>query len=84
MSDLATPAARHPGLDAAADGAELVVQIVELKWLLAGHGVRLHVERLQTDREYARRILAVALGTGHGALRAAAEKLRLELGLAEP
>lgn len=63
--------------------ALLLVEIIELKWLLAGHGIRLHVERLQTDPEYARRLLAQALVTPNAALRAAAERLRCDLGLAD-
>lgn len=63
--------------------ALLLVEIIELKWLLAGHGIRLHVEHLQSDREYARRVLAQAMSTPNPALRAAAERLRLGLGLAD-
>jgi hypothetical protein len=61
-----------------------LVEIIELKWLLAGHGIRLHVERLQNDREYAREVLDRAAGTPNAALREAALKLRLCLGLAMP
>ena len=60
----------------------LLVEIIELKWLLAGHGIRLHVEHLQTDPEYARHLLAQAMATSNPALRAAAERLRGGLGLA--
>lgn len=63
--------------------ALLLVEIVELKWLLAGHGIRLHVERLQSDREYAGRVLALAQATPNAALRAAAVRLRCGLGLAD-
>lgn len=59
----------------------LLVQIVELKWLLAGHGVHLHVERLQTDAGYARATLDRAAATPSAALRAAAARLRQALGL---
>jgi hypothetical protein len=62
--------------------ALLLVEIVELKWLLAGHGFRLHVEHLQTDQEYARHVLAHAMTMPNAALRAAAERLRCGLGLA--
>lgn len=64
-------------------GALWLVEIIELKWLLAGHGIRLHVEHLQTDREYARRLFAQAMATPNPALRAAAERLRCGLGLAD-
>lgn len=53
-----------------------LVEIVELKWLLAGEGVRLHVERLQADPEYARRILDLAEASKNEALRAAAARVR--------
>jgi hypothetical protein len=53
-----------------------LVEIVELKWLLAGEGLRLHVERLQSDPEYARRILDLAEASKNEALRAAAARVR--------
>lgn len=59
----------------------LLVEIIELKWLLAGHGIRLHVERLQSDQEYARRVLSQAAETPNASLRAAAQRLRCGLGL---
>ena len=59
-----------------------LVEIIELKWLLAGHGIRLHVERLQNDREYARDTLDSAAAAASPTLRKAAEGLRARLGLA--
>lgn len=59
-----------------------LVEIVELKWLLRGHGVHVHVERLQSDPEYARRTLDFAAATPNAALREAAGRLRACLGLA--
>ena len=59
----------------------LLVEIVELKWLLAGHGVHLHVERLQREPEYARRTLAAAAGSSNTALREAAARVGRTLGL---
>jgi hypothetical protein len=56
-----------------------LVEIVELKWLLAGEGLHLHVERLQSDPEYARRILDVALNSKNQVLRAAAARVRERL-----
>ena len=53
-----------------------LVEIIELKWLLAGHGVHVHVERLQNDAEYARRTLDRAAATPNAALREAAVRLR--------
>lgn len=58
-----------------------LVEIVELKWLLAGMGLRLHVERLQSDPEYARRILEVAQASKNEALRKAAARVRRRLAL---
>jgi hypothetical protein len=56
-----------------------LVEIVELKWLLAGEGLHLHVERMQTDREYARRILDAADASPNAALRSAAARVRAGL-----
>lgn len=61
--------------------AQLLVEIVELKWLLAGQGVHVHVERLQTDREYARHTLDAAATSPHPGLRKAAGRVRQGLGL---
>lgn len=56
-----------------------LVEIIELKWLLRGHGIHVHVERLQSDAEYARETLEAAAGMPNAALRSAAERLRLHL-----
>lgn len=56
--------------------AASLVDIIDLKWLLAGEGVRLHVERLQRDPAYAAAVLAQADGSGNEALRAAAGRVR--------
>lgn len=56
--------------------AGCLVEIVELKWLLRGYGVDVHVERLQSDAEYARRTLDHAAITPNAALREAAARLR--------
>jgi hypothetical protein len=61
--------------------ADHLVEIVQLKWLLAGHGISLHVERLQTDPDYACRLLDRAATTPNPALREAAFRLRVCLGL---
>jgi hypothetical protein len=58
-----------------------LVEIIELKWLLAGHGMRIHVEQLLHDPEYARRTLDCAAGTASPVLRDVAARLRLHLGL---
>jgi hypothetical protein len=54
-----------------------LVEIIELKWLLRGHGIHVHVERLQSDPEYARQTLDTAAAVPNAALRMAAERLRL-------
>jgi hypothetical protein len=58
-----------------------LVEIIELKWLLRGHGIDVHVERLQTEPEYARRVLELAAATPNAALRMAALRLRDVLAL---
>lgn len=56
-----------------------LVEIIELKWLLAGHGVHIHVERLQHDPVYAREKLSAAIASGQPALCAAAHRLLARL-----
>lgn len=63
------------------DTSSCLVEIIELKWLLRGHGIDVHVERLQGDAEYARRMLDHAAATPNEALREAAARLRLCLEL---
>lgn len=53
-----------------------LVEIIELKWLLRGHGIDVHVERLQAEPEYARHMLKLAAATPNAALRMAALRLR--------
>ena len=65
----------------ASDSSACLVEIIELKWLLAAHGVHVHVEQLQHDREYARRTLDRADRVPNKALREAAARLRICLGL---
>ena len=52
-----------------------LVEIIELKWLLAGEGIYIHVERLQKDPEYAKRALEHAAASASPALRAVALRL---------
>lgn len=59
--------------------ASCLVEIIELKWLLRGHGIDLHVERLQSDPEYARHVLEAAARLPQAPLRAAAARLRAAL-----
>lgn len=53
-----------------------LVEIIDLKWLLAGEGLHLHVERLQKDPAYARGILDAAALSGNQALRTVAVRVR--------
>jgi hypothetical protein len=62
------------------EGLLPLVEIIELKWLLAGHGVHIHVERLQNDPVYARQALTEAASHGPSALRAVAQRLLQRLG----
>jgi hypothetical protein len=67
----------------AATETSCLVEIIELKWLMAGHGVRIHVEQLLHDSEYARHTLAQAAAMPNQALREAAQRLRACLCLPE-
>jgi hypothetical protein len=58
-----------------------LVEIIELKWLLAGQGIRVHVERLQQDPHYAADTLQAAADSPQPILRATARRLRARLGL---
>ena len=60
-----------------------LVEIIELKWLLAGEGFHLHVARLQTDRDYARQALDRAESSPNAALRETAARLRARLHLSD-
>jgi hypothetical protein len=59
-----------------------LAEIIELKWLLGGEGVRVHVERLQTDADYARECIARAEASPRETTRRTAQRLRQRLGLA--
>lgn len=59
--------------------ASTLVDVIEFKWLFAGEGVHLHVERMLSDGAYASRALAQALESGSPVLRAASERLRIRL-----
>jgi hypothetical protein len=64
-------------------GSRALVGIIELKWLLAGEGFHIHVERLQNDPEYARAVLRRAQASPNTALREAAARLQARLDLGE-
>lgn len=67
----------HPTNPTADSGC--LLEIIELKWLLAGHGMRIHVEQLLHDPEYARHTLDCAALTANPVLREVASRLRLHL-----
>jgi hypothetical protein len=60
-----------------------LVEIIDLKWLLAGEGLHLHVERLQRDPVYARRVLDAAAQSSNTALRDVAARVRRRLSVDE-
>ena len=60
-----------------------LVDIVELKWMLAGEGLHVHVEKLQSDPGYARECLLAAERSGNATLRQVACKLRARLDKSE-
>jgi hypothetical protein len=69
--------------DADTESAALT-EVIEMKWLLAGEGLRLHVERLFADAEYALQVLDLASRSPTLALRETACRLRLRLAPALP
>lgn len=58
-----------------------LVEIIELKWLMGGEGLRVHVERLQDDPAYAQQTLALADASAQSAVRRLAGRLRTRLQL---
>lgn len=56
-----------------------LVDIIQLKWLLAGVGIHIHVERLLNDSAYALEALSQAEHCSSPAARSAAARLRLRL-----
>ena len=61
--------------------AVALVEIIELKWLMAGEGLRVHVERLQAEPAYALQTLDLAETSSQTALRLLAGRLRSKLQL---
>ena len=52
-----------------------LLAFVDFKWLMAGEGHRVDLDRLQRDPVYARGCLAVAGGSSSSTLRQAADRL---------
>jgi len=61
-----------------------LVEIIDFKWLMAGDGHHVHVERLQADPAYATACLALAAASRIDALRSTAKRLAGTLGLTLP
>ena len=56
-----------------------LVDIIDFKWLMAHEGHHVHVERIQSDREYAHDCLNKASVSSVQALRDAARRLARKL-----
>jgi hypothetical protein len=78
MSPFPNPPEAPHGADAPPDAAALLplVAVIELKWLAAGVGQHLHVERMQHDAGYARGVLAAAATSTSAPLRRAGARLQ--------
>lgn len=61
-----------------------LVEIIDFKWLMAGEGHRVHVERLQAEPAYAAECLALAGSSRIAALRDTAQRLARTLGVELP
>lgn len=58
-----------------------LVDIIDFKWLMAHEGHRIHVERLQSDRDYALTCIAKASASSVVALRDVAHRVARSLSL---
>jgi hypothetical protein len=56
-----------------------LLEIIDLKWLMAHEGHRVHVERLQTDIAYARHCLSIAAASPDKSLQAVARRIAARL-----
>lgn len=56
-----------------------LIEVIQLKWMLAGEGVHLHVERLMGDRSYAEQALQRAAASSSPAVRALAMRLQMRV-----
>lgn len=61
-----------------------LVDIIDFKWLMAGIGHKVHVERLQADRDYASACLHCGASSRVPALRAASRRLARHMGIGLP
>ena len=58
-----------------------LVDIIDFKWLMSSIGLRVHIERLQSDRDYAHQVLSQGAAAPNQAVRDAAARLSLRMGL---
>ena len=56
-----------------------LLDLVDFKWLMAGEGHRIDLDRLQGDGPYIRGCLALAAGSRSSTLRVAAQRLSRQL-----
>lgn len=61
-----------------------LVDVIDLKWLMAGMGHRVHVERLIADPGYAKHCLSLASAAPGAELREAAARVCRQLGFDIP
>lgn len=61
-----------------------LLDIIHFKWLMTGVGHRVHVERMQSDPDYAQHCLLLGVGTGLDPVRLCARRLAHRLGLSLP
>ena len=61
-----------------------LLEIIDFKWLMAGDGCRVHVERLQSDRDYACACLTRGAASPIPALRVCAARLAARLHITLP
>ena len=59
-----------------------LLEIIDFKWLMAGHGHGVHVERMQNDPAYARECLLCGATSCAPTLRASAQRLAGAMGIA--
>ena len=81
-SHLSQPGTSQPGTSQRCTPE--LVDIIDFKWLMAGDGHRVHVERLQADRDYAGTCLAQGAASPIPALRLCARRLAGLLDIALP
>ena len=73
----------HPQpVAAAASGVPELIEFVDFKWLMAGEGHRINLDRLRAEPAYTRGCLALAGGSSSATLRRAGARLALALGCA--